>query len=72
MNTREQQLLDLGFEKNEDQQSYILYKYGYHWYVDFWEVENCIPQKWQHKISAIKAEMRLARFDRKEEISAKE
>lgn len=65
--TREQQLLDLGFVRNDDQQSYILYKYGHHWYVDFWELTDYGDIYWNSHILEIKKESEECK-----EFSAKE
>ena len=43
---REHQLLRLGFEKNQHQETYIAFKYDRHWYVDFWEVEELDGYEW--------------------------
>ncbi len=71
MNNREQQLLDLGFEKNEDQQSYILYKYGHHWYVDFWLIETSYKEAWDDFIIDLSREIRQAE-EESENFGAKE
>jgi len=40
--TREQQLLELGFEKNEYQQSFHFYEQILEkaWYIDFWQLDK--------------------------------
>ncbi len=54
MNKREQQLLQLKFVKNEDQQSFCLSKYDSTWYVDFWKIIEYTDQKWNILIEDIR------------------
>lgn len=50
MRNREHQLLRLGFEKNQHQETFIAFKYDRHWYVDFWEVEELDGYEWSFLI----------------------
>lgn len=56
--SREHQLLRLGFEKNQHQETFIAFKYDRHWYVDFWEVEELDGYEWsvlmEHLIKGFK------------------
>jgi len=54
MNNREQQLLQLGFTKNNDQNSFGLLKYDSDWYVDFWKITDYTDHKWNILIEDIK------------------
>lgn len=51
---REQQLLDLGFEKNEDQRCYTQYEYGQTWRFDFWSIEELNDRRWDIQIENYK------------------
>jgi hypothetical protein len=57
MNIREQQLLQLGFEKIEHQQTFCLYKYDATWYVDFWKISDYTDHKWGIFIDDIKYDL---------------
>lgn len=59
MNTREQQLLKLGFEKIEHQQTFYLYKYDATWYVDFWKISDYTDLKWNILIEDIKYDLKM-------------
>ena len=61
MNNREIQLLQLGFEKNEHQESFCLSKYDSTWYVDFWKLTDYNPIKWGMYIKTIINDLRLAK-----------
>ena len=56
--SREIDLLKLGFEKNQHQETFITFKYDRHWYVDFWEVEELDGYEWgvliEHLIEGFK------------------
>jgi len=54
MENREQQLLQMGFKKNEHQNSYRLYKFDKEWYVDFWKITDYTDHKWNILIEDIK------------------
>lgn len=51
---RENQLLALGFERNEHQQSWITFKYDQNWYVDFNKVLEYNNIDWIDCIESIK------------------
>lgn len=57
MNIREQQLLQLGFEKIEHQQTFYLYKYDSTWYVDFYKISDYTDHKWSILIEDIKYDL---------------
>lgn len=46
MNTREVQLLKLGFYLNEHQDCYILFKYDATWYIDLEKITSYDESKW--------------------------
>jgi hypothetical protein len=51
---RQIELLKLGFERNDDQQSWISFKYDQNWYVDFFKVRDFNEEKWADCIESIK------------------
>ena len=61
MNTKEQQLLQLGFTKNEDQQTFCLSKYDSTWYVDFWKISDYTDHKWSILIEDIKYDLEMVK-----------
>ena len=61
MNSREKQLLQLGFEKNMHQQCYGMYKYGSMWTVDFWDITEFTNEEWEEDIKFLKEALRLAK-----------
>jgi len=53
--TREQQLLELGFDKNDDQQNFAKQAFDVgHYYVDYWEVEQYNDIVWLNTIDRLK------------------
>jgi len=59
--TREQQLLELGFEKNEDQQIYDFYDAATDsdWYVNFWQLDKVeyLEKSWDELIDIISTDI---------------
>ena len=58
MNSREIDLLKLGFKINNDQRSYQLSKYGETWYVDFWKITDYDNSKWSIFMDDIRYDLR--------------
>lgn len=54
MSNREQQLLQIGFKKNEHQQCFSLYKYDKTWIINFWDLENFTDEEWEDDIEYTK------------------
>jgi hypothetical protein len=54
MNSREQQLLSIGFKKNEHQQCFQLSKHDECWYIDFWKISDYNDKKWNILIEDIR------------------
>ena len=65
MNSREKQLLQLGFEKNTHQQSYGMYKYGSMWTVTFYLISELDDLEWTKYIKYLKSQLREAENDEK-------
>ncbi len=61
MNNREQQLLQIGFIKNEYQKCYGLYKYDVSWHIDFWKLEDYNDQKWNILIDDIYYDLKVTK-----------
>ena len=57
MNNREQQLLQLGFKKSEQQQTFYLSKYEQGWYIDFWKISDYTDHKWNILMEDIKYDL---------------
>lgn len=54
LDIREQQLLQMGFKKNEHQQCFSLYRYDNTWTIDFWDLENFTDEEWEGDIEYTK------------------
>ena len=54
---REIQLYKLGFEKNENQKSFVLSKYDTHWYVDFNTLFEYGSNKWFELVNDLRYEV---------------
>jgi hypothetical protein len=59
--SREIDLLRLGFEKNQHQETYIAFKYDRHWHVDFWEVEELDGYEWSVLIEDLSSRLTRAK-----------
>jgi len=59
MDSREIELNKLGFEKNEHQQSYGLYKFNTSWYVDFWYILEYSEHEWHILMSDLKYDIEM-------------
>jgi hypothetical protein len=57
MSSREQQLLSLGFKKNEHQRCFQLSKYEEQWHIDFWRLTDYTDQKWNILIEDIRYDL---------------
>ena len=60
MSSREQQLLQLNFKKNEHQRCFHHYKYGSVWTFDFWDIEELSDAHWNIRIENYKKFLREA------------
>lgn len=65
-NKRKQQLLDLGFEDNSDQQSFISAPFmdGGHIYIDYWLIEEVDSASWNNRIRIWTKELTQERKNR--------
>jgi hypothetical protein len=54
---REIELLQLGFKKNYDQQTFYLYKYDLSWYVDYSKILDYSDHKWNILIEDMKYDL---------------
>lgn len=57
MNSREQQLLSLGFKKNEQMECYAMCKYDAVWKVDFRRILSYNDQKWNILIEDVRYDL---------------
>lgn len=63
MSSREQQLLQLNFKKNEHQRCFHHYKYGSVWTFDFWDIEGFSDTRWNIAIENYKKFLREAEIE---------
>jgi len=64
MEVREIDLLKIGFERNDHQQSYGLYKYDTSYYIDFWELEELTNDEWYYLLKNINDALKQAKTDK--------
>lgn len=67
MNTREQQLLQMGFKKNKHQQCFHQWKHYSSWLVDFRDVYEPINYDWECFIENLKYQFKQAEKALKQE-----
>lgn len=63
MKSREQQLLSLGFERNDDQRCFHQFKHNSTWTFDFWDVEELSDRKWNISIENYKKYLHEAKTE---------
>ena len=63
MSSREQQLLQLNFKKNEHQRCFHHYKYASVWTFDFWDIEGFSDTRWNIAIENYKKFLREAEIE---------
>ena len=63
MNSREKQLLQLGFEKNSHQKCYGRYEHNKMWTFDFWDIEGFSDTRWNIAIENYKKFLREAEIE---------
>jgi len=61
MNIREQQLLQLGFTKNEHQRSFQLSKYEVLYRVEIWKLTDYTDHKWNILMEDIKYDLEMVK-----------
>lgn len=67
MEAREIEIRKLGFEKNQHQQSYGMYKYGSMWTVTFYLISELNDLEWVKYIKYLKSQLTEAEKELKQE-----